>query len=94
MPCTAGWKARRIPLPETDTQCEDGCFAKALPEIGTQHQRRSRMAMNVDQRRSGLSKTRITAFEQCPKRLWLSVIDPASSRDLPRSSPPCRPGMM
>lgn len=27
-------------------------------------------------RRSGLSKSRLTAFEQCPKRLWLSVHRP------------------
>lgn len=27
-------------------------------------------------RRAGLSKSRITAFEQCPKRLWLSVHHP------------------
>ena len=32
--------------------------------------------MTVAGRRFGLSKSRITAFEQCPKRLWLSVHRP------------------
>lgn len=30
-------------------------------------------------KRAGLSKSRITAFEQCPKRLWLSVHRPELS---------------
>lgn len=29
--------------------------------------------MSTKQRRPGLSKSRITAFEQCPRRLWLTV---------------------
>ena len=32
-------------------------------------------------RRSGLSKSRIAIFEQCPKRLWLSVHKPELGRD-------------
>ena len=30
----------------------------------------------MTQRRFGLSKSRINAFEQCPKRLWLMVHRP------------------
>lgn len=35
--------------------------------------------MTITRGRHGLSKSRITAFEQCPKKLWLSVHKPADA---------------
>ena len=37
-------------------------------------------------RRSGLSKSRITLFEQCPKRLWLSVHRPELADEAPATT--------
>lgn len=41
---------------------------------------------NTSPRRTGLSKSRITLFEQCPKRLWLSVHRPELADEAPATS--------
>ena len=48
--------------------------------------------MTAAPRRTGLSKSRITLFEQCPKRLWLSVHRPELADEAPAVTAAMRAG--